>query len=725
MREYGQRRKDPPIKTQGTRGFPYGLNELTHPSAIKNNELAECKNAVFDQNGVIKKRPGSKLIGATRDASNSKINALQSVYDIGGENFILRIADDGILQKYNPISNIWVDVSGSPTFSNKRTYILQGYGCVYIMNENDIMRKWDGTTWTTWTHIDNPTTAPTLVKQASGQIQLVNVAAGGSGYAVGNILTPAGGDGTARLKVEGVTGSTVTSVSIQNGGSGYLLANNVTTTVDPAGGTNCKINITSVKGVGTRSYSYKYVFFNDIGNTLASNGATVDNLPQLLSQDAKVEVTIPTPYPSGVEKVGIFRGDKAGEERYLASIEATESKYVDDGKDVPDDTYSTPEGNTTSGYHFKFAAVYKDTILGVTTEHGDDTIVFSGGLDAFDVFAVSEGGGTINWRKGDGAKLTCLKPFKEELYVFKTNKVGALRFDTSTGVATIRDINLSIGAISQDSVHEAGNDLRGFSYDGIFSLGNEPNFADVVRSKLLSPRVQKTVDSITHQDIYGIASIYHKNISMWAIPMGAVGEGNTAILTYDERYAAWSLWTGMKASCFTKFIDSNNEEHIYYGSSNSGNVSEMMTGTNDNGLAIPFRIGTKQYDMGVPYKYKTYARVYLLFGLVSGSGTRINLLSNTNEAIGTYPLYISIGSVGFGTDEWGTQQFGVTGDLPENIQSGLIIRYIDLSSRDYFNIQAIIDNSGLDDQIEVMGIFFEYSESERPLPSSYRLSKES
>lgn len=722
-REYGKRRSNPTIKVQGSRGFPLGLNELTHPSAIKNNELAECKNAIFDQNGVIKKRQGSKIIGTTRDVSNSKINGLQGLYKIGDVNFLLRIADDGIAQKFDETTETWIDIAGSPTFSNVRTYILQGYGYVYFMNSTDVMKKWDGTTWTTYTTITNPVTAPTLAKVSSGVVTMVNVANGGSGYAVGNILTPAGGDGVARFVVASVTGNVVTAVTISNGGSGYGLANGVATTVSPSGGSNCTVNLTQVKGVGPRTYSYKYMYFNDIGYTMLSSGATVTAMPNTLDNDTYVTVTIPNAAPAGAVNVGIFRGDVAGEEEYLTKLPATDLVYYDKGQDVPDNTFLIPTANSTSGYHFKLATIFKEGIVGITTEYGDDTIVFSGGAEAFDVFGKAEGGGMLPWRKGDGSAVTCLKPFKEELYVFKTNKIGAFKFDTTNGIAIVRDINLAIGSVSQDAVHEAGNDLRGYAYDGAFSLGNEPNFADVIRSKLLSPRVQKTVDSITRQDITGIVSTYFKNLSMWSIPMASVGDGNTAILVYDERYAAWSLWTGIKAACFTKFIDIDKQEHLYYGSAQNGNIYEMFTGTNDGGAEISFRIATKQFDMGVPYKYKTYDRAYLLFGLVSGADTRITMMSDTNDLVGTYPLYVNSDSVGFGTDEWGTMAFGETGTVTTDVQAGLIIRFIDLSSKDFFNIQTIIENNGLNDQLEIMGIFFEYAESERPLASSMRLTK--
>ena len=354
---------------------------------------------------------------------------------------------------------------------------------------------------------------------------------------------------------------------------------------------------------------------------------------------------------------------------------------------------------------------------------GDDTLVFSGGLDQFDNFGISSGGGFYSWRRGDGSAIVAAHTFKEQLYVFKTNKTGAFDFSSTTGAATVRDINLAVGGVSQESIHPAGNDLRGWSPDGAFSLGNEPNFADVVRTKLLSARLDKTISSITRADLSKIVSTYFKNLSIWAIPTGVAGSGNNIMVVYDERYVAWSVWTGMKAACFTKFIDSSNTENLYFGETDSGYMIKMFDGYSDQGANINFRISTKQFDAGVPYKYKTFNKVYFVFGVVNGSSTIISLLENGTTTNNTYGIYASVINQGFGVDQWGTKQFGETSIQTLTESQSLNIKYADLGNRDLFSMQVTLANDGTNDQVEVMGIFFEYSESEQPLPSTKRLTK--
>jgi hypothetical protein len=103
---------------RGTRGFPWASNQLTHPTTIRNTELAEAQNVLYSQNGVLSKRPGSVNFGSPRGDSN-KVFACQGVYNIGDppKDYLLRISSDGILQYYSFTLNAWTDVPNSPTFS--------------------------------------------------------------------------------------------------------------------------------------------------------------------------------------------------------------------------------------------------------------------------------------------------------------------------------------------------------------------------------------------------------------------------------------------------------------------------------------------------------------------------------------------------------------------------------------------------------------------------------
>lgn len=717
-REYPKRRKDPQVKTEGTRGFNLGWNTLTHPTTIKNNELSEAQNVFYSQNGVLSKRPGSRLRGLIR-GSSTIINGLAGVYDINGQDYLIRISDDGIAQRYSFDTDSWLDISGSPTFSNTNTTILQAYGSVYFLNELDLIRKWNGTSWLTFSPLANPTEAPTVIK--IGGALTVSIGNGGSGYQVNDILTITDGDNNCTLKVLTLSGSAVASVEIVTNGTGLSIGNGKATTANPAASrTGCTINVLTLKESGNKTYYYRYVWYNEIGNTLASTAASVVNMPEELDSATSVKVTLPAA-PEGTTRVGIFKGDVAGEEIYMASVPASQTTYEDKGYDEDDPLYSIPTSNTTAGFHFKFADVYRNSLIGITTEMGGDTLVFSAGGDKFDSFGRSDGGGYYSWRRDDGDPITGVHAFQDGLYVFKRTKVGEFKFDENGGVVT--DINLAVGAVSHRSIHAAGNDLRFWSDQGAMSLGNEPNFANIIRTKVISARADTLVQSLTPGAFRNISGIYYKGISLWGIPTGEAEDGITSTLIYDEKYVAWSEWLGLTPNIWVKFFDSDDIERLYYGDSQSANVVECWQGTTDCGNPIVWRVATKQFDMDRPHQYKTFGNCYFIFGNVSGSATRITLVEDGTRTQIPLALSVDTGNQGFGVDQWGTIQFGETSGDATSETSGLVVRYIDLGNKDLFSLQSILSNNGLNDLIQFMGIFIEYSESAQPLPASKRLTR--
>ena len=79
----------------------------------------------------------------------------------------------------------------------------------------------------------------------TGGTQPVTIAAGGSGYFIGNILTVNGGGGTtAKYRVTGVDSvGAVTSIALENAGTAYnTTGSTIVTTVLPAGGTGCTVS---------------------------------------------------------------------------------------------------------------------------------------------------------------------------------------------------------------------------------------------------------------------------------------------------------------------------------------------------------------------------------------------------------------------------------------------------------------------------------------------------
>ncbi len=91
------------------------------------------------------------------------------------------------------------------------------------------------------------TTAALTAFTVTGPVLVLNATptAGGSGYSAGDILTITTGGVGATCSIT-QAGGVVQTVTLLTSGSGYTAGASKATTVSPAGGTGCTVNITSI-----------------------------------------------------------------------------------------------------------------------------------------------------------------------------------------------------------------------------------------------------------------------------------------------------------------------------------------------------------------------------------------------------------------------------------------------------------------------------------------------
>jgi hypothetical protein len=670
---YPKKRSNPPIKRTGSRGFPDGWNTLPHASALKDSEVSELINGAYSQYGTIYKRLGTQIKGDPLTGS-TLISQLFEAKDINDQNYLIRISDVGKPEYYNYATDTWV--------------LLSGTAPVGYVGSNPAFASGVPTF---------STTSRTWIVQANGVVYFAN--------SVNELVY---WDGTAWFIYAEVSNpSTKPTVAKTGSATGYT------------------------------NYYYRYVDYNDVGGTLASPVFSADadgtgwkaSMPTTLDSTTYLTVTLPAA-GSGTTSRAIFRGTVPGEETFLKKIGATETVYVDKGELVASEIFGVPEANTTKGYHFYLLDTYKDTLIGTTVEMGAEWIVYSAGGDKIGSFGVPDGAGYIAWHKGDGEKINAIKSFvasnEDGLYLFKNSKIGVLGFDTEG--ATVRDVNVSIGSVAPLSVHVAGNNLRFWTREGAGTLGNEANYGTILRYSVLGIKTEVVSKQITPENLDKVAGGYIDHQSIFSISTSASGTGNNTLLVLDERYNAWSMWTGIYASVFCRGTDENNQERFFCGSSKDGNVLEMFKGKTDeatstgSGNAIILSVTTKQYDMNLPDQYKKFNRVALVFGSLIGNSTTVQVFRDgyLNEPRLRIPM--TTNRIGFGADMWGNVVMGSSNTQATSISS-INTRYVDLKNRDMLSVKFNIMNDGLSDEIEFMGLYIYYSDSQRQLPFYTKLTE--
>jgi hypothetical protein len=684
MFTYAKKRRNPPKERMGSKGFPDGWNSLPHASSLKDTELAELINGVYSQYGSISKRFGCQLLGTTAEGS-TKVVAGGMFYDIGGQDYMLRITDTGKIEQYNFSTGVWSLLTGTPPDGYSDTdpefvdnspifdvsthiNIVQTNGKIYIASSIDRVTIFDGTAWKVYVELADPTNEPTVAKTGAG--------------------------------------------------------------------------------TGTRSYYYRYMDMNEFGHTLASpayvsqteGDGWYGSMPAI---DGATYLTITLPAPvTGTTRRMLFRGDTPGNEFFLAELGAADTVYIDKDVNPNGDAgtsvlFPVPEENTTPGYHFYLLVVYANSLVGTTVEEGADVLVWSAGDDKFDSFALADGAGFDGYQRGDGQTINALQPFsvanKDGLAVFKDARVGLLEFD-SEGGGNIQNVNVIRGTMSPHSPHVAGNNIRFYSAEGVASLGHEENYGTILRYSVMSLKADSVTSQVTPSNLPRVCSEYFRNLSLFGISTGSQDSGNNSILVYDERYNTWSHWTGMHPAIMFKGIHPTTKvEALYFGASEvadkGGVIVEMFKGKTDysvssgSGNKITLSLTTKQYDAGVADQFKKYDKVVLIFGSLFGNNTTVQALYMGEKGLGSFPRYrISTDPTlsGFGNDEWGTQEVGMMSEDDEG--ETLNIRYVNLRQRDFFWAKLNLQNDGIEDDMTLIGVAFYYSSSQRQLPNRARLT---
>ena len=676
---YPKKRSNPPIKRMGSSGFPQGLNTLAHPLTAKDTELTELLNALYAQYGTITKRGGSTILGTLDDGS--KIVNLKACYKVGDSetDYFIGMSDRGIPYYYNFSTQTFNKLSGTEPAG-------------YTGSNPD---------FTSGTPTFD-TSSFTNIVQAYGKIYFANPV---------NELVWFDGDA---WYIQDALADPTTKATVAKTGS----------------------------GTGTHTYYYRYVNYNNVGGTLAStgyesgdaDGTGYKNAMPTLDTSTYLTITLPAA-PAGCTRRAIFRGDTAGNEFYLDEIASNVTTYVDKGEKLPTTTWGIPSSNTTQGYHFYLLEVYRDRLVGTTTEEGKSTLVWSAGataLSSITNFGLASGGGFDDYHDGDGQDINLIKTFsasnQEGLYAFKDNRIGILEFSDEGG--SVRDINAAVGSVSPQSAHLAGNNLRFWSSDGPASLGNEANYGTILRYSVLGIKVDAISRRVTPANIPSVCSEYYKHLSLFGISTEVTGGGNNNVLSYDERYNAWSLWTGLYPAIFCKFIDSARKERLFYGSSKDPYVVEMFQGKTDygttglNGTPVSLSLSTKQYDGGFPDQVKRFDKATFVFSSLVGNNTSVQVIYADKNGIHSLPAYrvtTDLVMSGFGHDSWGTINIGTmtVGTSGETVP----FRYVDLQQKEMYWVKFIVANDGINDEIGIMGIFMYYATSSSPPPYTAKLSE--
>lgn len=467
---------------------------------------------------------------------------------------------------------------------------------------------------------------------------------------------------------------------------------------------------------GTLTQSYRVSAVSKTGETLASTSVTVANCPNTFS--SSVYVTLSWSAVSGADSYNVYRGTP-GNETLLCNV--TSLSILDQGQyDSKQSLLFTPlQYDTSGGPIASFGTLYH-SVMFLNDPNNPSRIVYSGGGDKIDSFSAGDGGGWYDYNKHDGDKITALQAFQDSLYLFKDRSIGAFAFG-SGGEPIVQDVNHAIGCVGFKAVCPVEEDVIFFSRYGVYALGNQPQFLNLVRTSELSQIIHDgLIVGLAQNQFAGVAIAYFNHVVLISVPSGATATGNTTTLAYNRLYLNWSEWRGISANNFIQYVTDDNVLHLYAGR-NDGKVWEQFQGNSDNGTAIYFNATLKLFDLNMPEHYKTFERLYMTFGNFNAQNLKVTIIRDGTQVVKQFSLNNGNVNAGFGTAQFGTQQYGIGVTNNSTLSNMSVTKYIELF-KDYINVQVIFEDQTIGDTFTINRFAIDWQPTDRPLPSSNRLA---
>lgn len=468
------------------------------------------------------------------------------------------------------------------------------------------------------------------------------------------------------------------------------------------------VQVTNLSGVsGTFTRSFRISAFNAVGETIASDAVLVSNTPQdLINTTLRVTWTTSSP-ASAVAGYGIYGVDQ-GDERFITSVDSSTLRFDYAGVPDPSMLVFPSAADTTSGPVAKYLISHKDKLVMGNIQGYPSRITWSGGGVNVDRFNWRYGGGYIDIDKDAGDEVKGLIEFQDAIIVFKERSIWKVTLAVSGDlvVPTVSMIMRGVGAVSHRTIKHVENDVFFLSRRGVYTLGNEPNFLNVLRTNEVSARIRPVFETLTASQLEQACAVYSGNKYRLAYP-STTANLNTKEIIYDRERLAWMGPNTFPATpaIYEVYYDGDNKEQLVWGDSDDNFVTQFSSGySNDKGVKIQTILLTKKTAFENPFRFKQVKNLFSNWRNVAGTPFVNIILETRDGAVGsaqTFSITASNSGVGWGFDRFGNFKWGMTEGAGSASASN------DLAKRTRINkvgrtVQVEITTTGNNDKYELL-----------------------
>lgn len=252
-------------------------------------------------------------------------------------------------------------------------------------------------------------------------------------------------------------------------------------------------------------------------------------------------------------------------------------------------------GYASTNFNIKCIATFDGNIFFVFKDRPNRVYYSEPLTTEFDPNNYIDIGPVDGWSDEDS--IEALKAYAGGLSVFKKNHIYNIR---KTGDDTIpysvEQSKSDIGTVNQDSIQLVNNYLLFLSSKGLA-------FFDGVQSKIISYKIQPTLEALNKDDLYNANScIYETKNQYWLCVTNSSTPNDDVIIVYDYYIRAFYIYKGIHADQILSVRDENNTEVIvhtdYNGWMYKNDVFEVYSDYPENTkTAINASYVTKDYDL--------------------------------------------------------------------------------------------------------------------------------
>ena len=271
------------------------------------------------------------------------------------------------------------------------------------------------------------------------------------------------------------------------------------------------------------------------------------------------------------------------------------------------------------------------------------------------VFTGDQSPNAIDINRYDGDKVTGFGFFQDALIIFKENSIFQMSFNDSN-IPVIQRVTDAYGCVAHGSIATVENDTYFLSRNGVYVLGNEPNYYASIRTNELSSRIKITMETITAELYERCRSIYWDNRYMLSVPTGIAG--NDLLIVYDKRFYAWSLWRNINASALAVYIDEKNRRQLVFTDSTKPTLNQFTWGIyNDNGEPINAWWTSRAFHGKKVDLEKYWKEIRPIFRQITGT-VNIDFFDENGSFGKTFSIDAAVVG-GLGYDQFAATEFGM------------------------------------------------------------------